>query len=198
MTDTAEFRRALADRIGSPGWRGALEATPRELFLGDAVYRPDKTRGDLWTPIRRADVGMDEWLALAYADQTWVTQVGGVLADEATDVVTGSPSSSSTFPSLVVLMLEAAQIAEGDTALEIGTGTGYSTALMCHRLGQEAVTSIEYDQEVAARAGKAITEAGYTLNRAGIDGDFIGWKGWSPCQVDPVPLTLPSVAIHRS
>lgn len=36
------------------------------------------------------------------------------------------------------------------------------------------------------------------LNRAGIDGDFIGWKGWSPCQVDPVPLTPPSVATHQS
>ncbi|MEV6985519.1 ATP-grasp peptide maturase system methyltransferase [Sphaerisporangium sp. NPDC051017] len=162
MTDTAGLRGALADSIGSPGWRQALEATPRELFLGDAVYRADQSRGDLWTPVRRAEVGEDEWLALVYADATVVTQVGGVMAEQASGVVRGSPTSSSTLPSLVVLMLEAAQIAEGDKVLEIGTGTGYSTSLMCHRLGQEAVTSIEYDQEVAARAGKAIAEAGYT------------------------------------
>src|SRR4051794_33035996 len=126
MSDTAaKLRLALADAVGSPGWRKALEAVPRELFLGEAVYRADKTRGDLWAPVRRAEVTEDEWLTLAYTDETWVTQVNGVLAEEATGIVTGFPSSSSTFPSLVVLMLEAAQISEGDRVLEIGTGTGY-------------------------------------------------------------------------
>ncbi|WP_440105563.1 hypothetical protein [Streptosporangium sp. H16] len=37
-----------------------------------------------------------------------------------------------------------------------------------------------------------------SLNRAGIDGGFIGWKGWSSCQVDLV-LRIPlSVGIRRS
>lgn len=162
LSDTAtRLRLALADKVGSAGWRKAVESVPRELFLGDAVYRADKNRGDRWIPVRRAEVSVDEWFALAYADETWVTQVGGVLAEGATDVMNGHPSSSSTLPSLVVLMLEAAHISEGDKVLEIGTGTGYSTSLMCQRLGQEAITSIEYDQEVAARARKAIAEAGY-------------------------------------
>lgn len=90
-----------------------------------------------------------------------MTQVDGILAEAATGAVEGSPSSSSTTPSLVVRMLEAAQISEGDAVLEIGTGTGYSTALMCRRLGDSAVTSIEYDPVVAERARKAIAEAGY-------------------------------------
>ncbi|MEU8206580.1 ATP-grasp peptide maturase system methyltransferase [Streptosporangium sp. NPDC049046] len=168
----AKLRLVMADQIGSPGWRRALEVVPRELFLGDAVYLAEEGRADRWNPVRRAEMEEEGWLALAYTDATWVTQVEGVLAENATDVIVGQPSSSSTFPSLVVLMLEAAQISEGDTVLEIGTGTGYSTSLMCERLGQEAVTSVEYDPEVAVRARKAITEAGYTPTLAVQDGLF--------------------------
>ncbi|MET8868428.1 ATP-grasp peptide maturase system methyltransferase [Nonomuraea sp. NPDC004580] len=171
MTDTAsELRLALADRLGSTGWREALMKVPRELFLGEAVYRADGARADRWVPVRRAAMSGDDWLSLVYADQTWVTQVGGVLAEDAPGAVIGPPTSSSTLPSLVVLMLEAARISEGDNVLEIGTGTGYSTALMCARLGEGAVTSIEYDPEVAARAKKAISAAGYTPTCVVADG----------------------------
>ncbi|MGW0591734.1 ATP-grasp peptide maturase system methyltransferase [Streptosporangium sp. NPDC002607] len=162
MTAAMKLRHALADTVGSPGWREALEEVPRELFVGDAVYLADTTRGDLWMPVRRAEVGEDGWLALVYTDETWVTQVDGVLAEETTGTVMGSPSSSSTAPSLVVRMLEAAEIGKGDRVLEIGTGTGYSTALMCQRLGSGTVTSVEYDPAVAERARKAITKAGHT------------------------------------
>ncbi|WP_245765379.1 methyltransferase domain-containing protein [Nonomuraea jiangxiensis] len=157
----AKHRLELADKIGSASWRKALETVPRELFLGDAVYVPDKTRGDLWTPVRRSDMSTDDWLTLVYADATLVTQVAGITADAATGAVTGCPTSSSTLPSLVVRMLEAAQIGEGDRVLEIGTGTGYSTALMCHRLGNAEVTSVEYDSVIASRARAAITAAGF-------------------------------------
>ncbi|MDA8368255.1 MAG: hypothetical protein M0026_00080 [Nocardiopsaceae bacterium] len=64
----------------------------------------------------------------------------------------GEPTCSSTLPGLVVAMLQAAQIGDGDRVLEIGTGTGYSTALLCHRLGSSAVSSIEYDLNAAAQA----------------------------------------------
>ncbi|MEV5499884.1 ATP-grasp peptide maturase system methyltransferase [Nonomuraea fuscirosea] len=162
MTDTATgLRLALADNLGSAGWREAVMTVPRELFLGQVVYRADGDRIDRWVPVRRAEMSPNDWLSLVYADQTWVTQVGGVLAKDAPEVVIGQPSSSSTLPSLVVLMLEAAGIDEGDKVLEIGTGTGYSTALMCARLGDKAVTSIEYDPEVAAAAERAISAAGY-------------------------------------
>jgi methyltransferase of ATP-grasp peptide maturase system len=160
-TDVAlQFRRDLAQHFPHSAWRGAVASVPRELFLGPAIYRATEY-GDRWEVIRRDEVPADAWLRLAYSDETWVTQVGGVMAEDATGRTTGPPTSSSTMPSLVVRMLEAAQVSEGETVLEIGTGTGYSAALMCHRLGNDAVTSIEYDPAVASRARTALTAGGY-------------------------------------
>ncbi|MET8156741.1 ATP-grasp peptide maturase system methyltransferase [Sphaerisporangium sp. NPDC005289] len=159
------LRCALADRLAragslhDPGWRDAVESVARERFLGSAIAEATEY-GDRWKVIRREEVTEGEWLELVYRDQTWVTQIDGAVIEGARGTVQGSPTSSSTSPGLVVLMLEAAQISNGDKVLEIGTGTGYSTALMCHRLGDRAVTSIEYDPAVAARARDALTAAG--------------------------------------
>ncbi|MEV4224788.1 ATP-grasp peptide maturase system methyltransferase [Nonomuraea sp. NPDC049725] len=195
-TTAAELRRALAAGVGSPGWREALEAVPRENFLGDSVYRLDPDLG--WVPTHRSQMGPDEWLTLAYTDETWVTQVDGVMAEDAAEPVTIlRPTSSSTLPSLVVRMLEAAGIREGDRVLEIGTGTGYSTALMCHRLGEDAVTSIECDPVIAARARRAVNEAGYWPTLVEGDG-LLGHEAGAPydrliatCAVRGIPAAWP-------
>lgn len=143
MSDmAARLRLELADKIASEGWHDAVASVPRERFLGGAVFLPDPARGDLWAPVRPTDKSEEDWLNLAYSNETWVTQVAGTLAEDATGMVQGEPRSSSTAPGLVVRMLKAAQISEGDKVLEIGTGTGYSTSLMCRRLGSSAVTSI--------------------------------------------------------
>ncbi|WP_326644470.1 ATP-grasp peptide maturase system methyltransferase [Streptosporangium sp. NBC_01755] len=171
--DDLATKLAATGALTHPRWREAVKAVPREAFLGDAVYRPvDGERETMWQPVHRTDSGEGEWSRLAYADETWVTQVNGVLAEDAPGPMTGDPTSSATLPSLVVRMLEAAQIAEGDKVLEIGTGTGYSTALLSYRLGDHAVTSIEYDRSAAARAAVAITAVGYTP--ALVVGDGLG------------------------
>ncbi|MFJ2030742.1 hypothetical protein [Streptosporangium sp. NPDC087985] len=117
-------------------------------------------------------MGEDEWLELAYRDRTWVTQLDGDLVENARGTVSGTPTSSSMSPGLVVWMLEIARISEGDRVLEVGTGTGYSTALLCHRLGSEAVASVECDPVVAGRARGALTGAGYAP--ALVVGDGLG------------------------
>jgi methyltransferase of ATP-grasp peptide maturase system len=165
----SRFRRALAEHFARSAWREAVESVPRELFLGTAIFRATRY-GDRWEVIRRDAVPADEWLRLAYSDETWVTQVGGVMAEDTPDRASGPPTCSSTMPSLVVRMLEAARISEGEKVLEIGTGTGYSTALLCHRLGNDAVTSIEYDAAVARRARTALASGGYAPTLAVGDG----------------------------
>ncbi|MDX2826972.1 methyltransferase domain-containing protein, partial [Streptomyces ipomoeae] len=159
--DPAQLRRSLAAAIPveDPAWRDALEAIPREIFLDDTVFRLSGTQ---WEPVHRHTIGDDEWLRLVYQDTTWVTQIDGIAAADAPGPLTGRPTSSSTLPSLIVRMLDLADISDGDKVLEVGTGTGYSTAILCHRLGDKNVYSIEYDPYLAATAAEHIHVAGYS------------------------------------
>nr|WP_246258933.1 ATP-grasp peptide maturase system methyltransferase [Streptomyces typhae] len=159
------MRLALADQIAAAnpvldaGWREAVAAVPRELFLGPAVFRPADSK---WEPVHRAKAGEQEWLRMAYRDQTWVTQVEGQDAAAVTRPVYGNPTSSATLPSLVARTAQVAELRPGLKVLEVGTGTGYSTALLCHRLGAGNVVSIEHDAGLAAGAVAHLAEAACT------------------------------------
>ncbi|MEV0823869.1 ATP-grasp peptide maturase system methyltransferase [Nonomuraea rubra] len=167
LADLLEKQGALTD----PGWRRAVEMVPRERFLGEAVFTQEEGMvGDEWRSMLRSRMPKEKWLELAYSDETWVTQVDGTPAEAAGRTIVGDPTSSSTMPSLVVMMLERAGIKDGESVLEIGTGTGYSTALMCERLGDSFVTSIEYDKLAAARARMALEDAGYAPTLVAGDG----------------------------
>lgn len=166
-TDGLVERRLLADRLQeagdlrSPAWRAAVEAVPRELFLRHGVFLP--TVDNLWRPVTPDRVEPREWLEIAYSDESLVTQLDGQLTPpQVTEPTRGFPTSSSTIPATVVSMLEALDVEDGMTVLEIGTGTGYSTALMCHRLGKDNVTTVEVDAAVSASADAALERAGFS------------------------------------
>ncbi|MFD8011994.1 ATP-grasp peptide maturase system methyltransferase [Streptomyces sp. NPDC058955] len=166
MTDAASERRRMADLLTERGvlrsrWlRTAVEAVPRELFLHPGVFLDE---GRAWRPVIALDTAPDEWLRIAYRLDTLTTQLNGRLtADQADGPVTGVPTSSSTDPATVVAMIEALDLTEDHRALEIGTGTGYSTALMCHYLGEDGVATVEVDSQVAARADAALETAGFS------------------------------------
>jgi methyltransferase of ATP-grasp peptide maturase system len=175
----AARRRALADELAASGdlrtdpWRTAIEAVPREAFLTGRVYRRVAGSGpSWWDPVTPEQVGQDYWLDLAYQDVTWVTQLDGtgVPSTGIPGPPPGIPTSSSTLPSLVVRMLEDLDVRAGDRVLEIGTGTGYSTALLACRLGGDLVTSVEVDPGVAARAADALRATGYVPHLVTGDG----------------------------
>lgn len=174
----AELRRRLVEQLVAddvlhhPEVRRAAEAVPREVFLGSAIYTRSSPPGvTVWTPTRRDDTPANEWLRLTYRNQTWVTQVDGVLAEDAAGPLTGgSPTSSSTLPGVVLWMIEQAGITRGKRVLVIGTGTGLSTAYVCEVAGDQNVTSIEFDADAAERARKALGAAGYAPALVTADG----------------------------
>ena len=77
-------------------------------------------------------------------------------------------------PFIVALMTEQAKIQPNSKVLEIGTGSGYQSAVLAE-LGAK-VFSIEILPELAERARKIHAELGYTDRITARVGD--GWAGW--------------------
>ncbi|MGH8940795.1 MAG: methyltransferase domain-containing protein, partial [Actinomycetes bacterium] len=109
-----------------PAWREAFEQVPRHVFVPQ-FYRPDGTLVDGADPDMR-----DEWLDAVYRDDSLITQR---LAQPGSGMMV--PTSSSTRPSLMALMLGMLDVQDGQTVLEIGTGTGYNAALLAYLLGDD-------------------------------------------------------------
>ncbi|WP_328473423.1 ATP-grasp peptide maturase system methyltransferase [Streptomyces sp. NBC_00448] len=166
MTDSTRRRRRLAERLAadgvlvSPLLRAAVEAVPREPFLHPGVFLDE---GPVWRPVTASGTAPAAWLERAYRYDTLTTQLDGHLtADQTIEPVAGVPTSSSTAPATVIRMIESLDLQPGHRVLEIGTGTGYSAALMCHYLGADNVTTVELDPQVAQRADTALETLGYS------------------------------------
>ncbi|WP_458248866.1 ATP-grasp peptide maturase system methyltransferase [Streptomyces sp. MAI_2237] len=165
MSDHEQHLRQLIDTMTAGGslrsqpWKEAAAAVPRHEFLRNGFFRMvPGTSPTAWMPICEDGEG---WLEACYADESLVTQIAGTI--KPTDIrgeIMREPTSSSTLPSLVLRMLEDLEVQPGMKVLEIGTGTGYSTAVLCARLGDHNVTSIEYDEKVALQAREALGRLG--------------------------------------
>ena len=86
---------------------------------------------------------------------------------------------TTSAPSVIRHMLELLQLRKGDKVLEIGTGFGYQTALLCELVGDENVVSVERYYELYERARFNLERAGYhPILRVG-DGSC-GWDEFAP------------------
>jgi protein-L-isoaspartate(D-aspartate) O-methyltransferase (PCMT) len=130
----------------------------------------------VWEPVTgENDPG--RWLSHIHQDLTLITQFDNDEPDWAKPEqrIGGTPTSSSTQPSLILEMWHDADIRRGMNVLEIGAGTGYSTALACERLGSDAVTSVEIDPNRLDQAGAALYGFGYEPVIAVADGLYGYW-----------------------
>ena len=86
----------------------------------------------------------------------------------------GKVISTASQPSLVFEMLDMLDLEGNETVLDIGTGTGYSTALLSRMVSDGHVISIEYDSELANIAKERLMKLGIdnvtVLNRDGYYG----------------------------
>lgn len=154
--------------LANPAWRAAFAAVPRHVFLP----RFFRACGDgTWVAVDESD---PDWLDQVYADRVLVTQLDGdpmrwaVARD--TGPVFGVPTSSSSQPAIMAVMLAILDVADGHRVLEIGTGTGYNAALLCHRLGDTGVASVDIDADIVARAVDRLRDCGYRPTCVATDG----------------------------
>ncbi|MCX2971921.1 MULTISPECIES: methyltransferase domain-containing protein, partial [Streptomyces] len=131
--------------------------TPRHPFV-PVFFRRE---ADKFIPWRCTNGDASAWLSQVYADDSLITEVDGVHAEDAgSSAVTGVPTSSSTAPSLMADMLDALDVREGTRVLEVGTGTGYNAALLCHLTGAENVTTVDHSAGLATTARERLDALG--------------------------------------
>ncbi|WP_328462012.1 protein-L-isoaspartate(D-aspartate) O-methyltransferase [Streptomyces sp. NBC_00448] len=147
---TRTLRAALAQQLAddgslrSPEWRRAVEETPRHLYV-PVFYRQVK---GAWDPVTAESPG---YFDAVYGNEALTTQV-----------VNGRATSSSSQPGLMLEMLEALGIEDGDRVGEGATGTGYNGGLICHRVGDRNFITIEIDARLSRLAEKRLRADGYS------------------------------------
>lgn len=149
--------------LTDPGLIEAFRAVPRDSFIPDTGA--STTRG----ATLNAAGDPEHWLAAVYADNAIITRLdeGGVPRQRGDEATPRTPeaeaaTSSSSAPTVLAQLLDLAELTDGLRALEIGTGTGWNTALLAHRLGGGSVDSVEIDPRVAENARQALSEEGHS------------------------------------
>ncbi|QHY96288.1 Protein-L-isoaspartate O-methyltransferase [Streptomyces sp. S4.7] len=167
---TEQLLAAVAQFIGPvpSAFDRAVRAVPRHLFLPAVIWLRDGEGG--YRPCDRA-AAPGEWLSAAYSDAPLVTQL--------TDKV---PTSSASMPSMVLRMLALADLdreAAGLRVLELGAGTGFNAALLCHLCDDQAVATVELDPTLAAEAERNLKAVGHAPKV--VRGDAgAGWPAGAP------------------
>ncbi|WP_257581595.1 methyltransferase domain-containing protein [Streptomyces sp. TLI_146] len=136
-----------------PWLRAAFESVPREHFTPDRVWVPDRDQQRLF-PVLDRTVDPQQWLEAVYSPETaLITQIeDGKVRPENGPASSGEFTSSISCPAVVVNMLHHLNPQPGEKILEIGTGSGYNTALLAWRVGAANVVSIEIDPDIAQSA----------------------------------------------
>ncbi len=175
MIDWKPQAQTLADQLArsgnlrTPEWQAAFAAVPRHEFVPEFFEQHSPGQ---WQRINGTDPGQRQrWLSAVYSNTTLITALQDVaLANKAGRLTFAVAVSSSTEPGLMAQMLEDLDIHPGHTVLEIGTGTGYNVALLCERLGDDHVYSLDLRKDQVEAAARRLAWVGYHPTLATADG----------------------------
>ena len=101
-------------------------------------------------------------------------------------------------PYIVALMTELLDASPGDRILEVGTGSGYQTAVLAE-LGCEVYT-VEIIEELADRAAEVLSRLGYRSVHQLVGDGALGWPEHSPFDgliVTAAPSVVPEALIEQ-
>jgi protein-L-isoaspartate O-methyltransferase len=142
-------------------WFPAVAAVPRHALV-PAWFGRDHEAGP-WRSHDGPSGSQGDWLDRTYADETLVTRVGPLHADHAgpDEHPAGHPTSCAAQPGLALRLLRLAGLRPGDAVCELGTGPGYTAALLCQRFGDSRITSIDVDSYLSKSAAERLAAIGY-------------------------------------
>jgi protein-L-isoaspartate O-methyltransferase len=124
-------------------WRNAVLAVPRHHFVPGYFQAADRTR---WRHHRCPDpdsAAARDWLAHVYDRIALIVALSAIDSWGRQHPVAISPD-----PTLTMRLLHTLDVRTTDRVLELGTGSGHTTALLAHRVGADQVTSVEIDTEL--------------------------------------------------
>jgi protein-L-isoaspartate(D-aspartate) O-methyltransferase len=116
-----------------------------------------------------------QWLGTAYSDQPLPIGHGQTISQ----------------PSLVAMMTELLRLDEGERVLEIGTGSGYQTALLAALA--EQIFTIERVRGLAETAQAALKAAGVANVSLLVGDGTLGWSAYAPYEAILVAAGGPEV-----
>jgi protein-L-isoaspartate(D-aspartate) O-methyltransferase len=94
-------------------------------------------------------------------------------------------------PYIIALMTEALELTGKEKVLEIGTGSGYQTAILAE-LSKQVIT-VERIPALAESARKVLDELGYTNIEIHIAGETLGWPEEAPYDAILVTAGAPNI-----
>ncbi len=130
---------------------------------------------DVLEAVPREDFVPPEWRNLAYADEFIPLPGGEVMLP----------------PRIEARLLQALDVQPEETVLEVGTGSGYFTALLA-KLARH-VYSVEIDPELSASAGEKLREHGIANVTLEVGDAARGWDRHAPYNAIAITGSLPEL-----
>ncbi|WP_331751024.1 methyltransferase domain-containing protein (plasmid) [Streptomyces globisporus] len=168
----AEEMAAAARGFGDASWlRDSFLTVPREHFAPTRVWWPSPREDGLYSLIDR-DERPNAWLKALYSPGVaLITQMDdGLVPPDGPGK--GALTSSISSSGVIIELLRHLAPEPGERVLELGTGTGYTTALLATRTGPGSIVSIEIDPVTADRARQNLDGLGLDVHVITGDGEL--------------------------